>query len=657
MALVTSLGALRERQFRLLWAGQTFSNLGSALVPIALAFAVLDLTGSATDLGLVLLASRLPQVLLVVAGGLVGLRWRPRRPLLAAVLVVLALAPLVAGLAVAAPLWVLALAGLGGGLQASLHEVLWSTSLQQHVPPEALSRVSAYGWLGALLFAPLATPWPARWPLGSASPPPCGWARPGSWPAPAWSWPSQASAGCDASTCRARREPPSAPSCPGSSVSRTSGCWRAGMRGGSRRALLVVMCAGYFLVLLDVTIVNVALPSIGAGLGADVGALQWVVDGYAIALASLMLAGGTVGDLHGHKRIVLVGLAVFGVASLACGAAPSSGLLIGARVLQGIGAALLLPGTLAIISHAFPEPDEQAKAIGIWAGIGGLALPAGPLLGGALIDAFGWRAIFLVNVPIVLVTLPVAVRVVRESAEPQQRRLDLAGTALAAGALAAVTFAFVAGRGGVGPPVLAAAAAAVVCLAGFVAVERSREHPMFPLALFRRPDFSAANAAAGAMNLGTLGMLFVLTLYLQTVQHRSALAAGVAVLPLFLPLTVLAPLAGRLTARVGPKLPMAAGLVIAALGVGLLARAHAGSGYRALLPALLLWGIGMGVLTPAVVAAAVRTVPARRAGLASAVNNTAARPAERSGSPPSGPSPGAPLRPRPSSPGCTSTRS
>jgi DHA2 family methylenomycin A resistance protein-like MFS transporter len=222
----------------------------------------------------------------------------------------------------------------------------------------------------------------------------------------------------------------------------------------------------------------------------------------------------------------------------------------------------------------------------------------------------------------VLVTLPVAVRVVRESAEPQQRRLDLAGTALAAGALAAVTFAFVeAGRGGVGPPVLAAAA--VICLAGFVAVERSREHPMFPLALFRRPDFSAANAAAGAMNLGTLGMLFVLTLYLQTVQHRSALAAGVAVLPLFLPLTVLTPLAGRLTARVGPKPPMAAGLLIAALGVGLLVRAHAGSGYRTLLPALLLWGIGMGVLTAAVVAAAVRTVPARRAGLASAVNNTA----------------------------------
>jgi MFS transporter, DHA2 family, methylenomycin A resistance protein len=158
-----------------------------------------------------------------------------------------------------------------------------------------------------------------------------------------------------------------------------------------------------------------------------VSALQWVVDGCAIALASLMLAGGTIGDLHGHKRVILAGLGIFGVASLACGAAPSSGLLVGARVLQGVGAALLLPGTLVIISRAFPEPGEQAKAIGIWAGIGSLALPAGPLLGGALVDAFGWRAIFLVNVPIVVVALLVAVRVAGETDEPRQGRLDLAG--------------------------------------------------------------------------------------------------------------------------------------------------------------------------------------------------------------------------------------
>jgi DHA2 family methylenomycin A resistance protein-like MFS transporter len=384
------------------------------------------------------------------------------------------------------------------------------------------------------------------------------------------------------------------------------------------------MCVGYFLVLLDVTIVNVALPSIASGLGADVGSLQWVVDGYAIALASLMLAGGSTGDLHGHRRIVLLGLCLFGAASLACGVAPGAGALIAARAVQGAGAALLLPGTLAIVTHAFPEAGEQARAIGVWASIGSLALPAGPLLGGALTAAFGWRAVFLVNVPIVIAAFVIARRVVPESREPSEGRVDVPGALLAATALAALTLAFVeAGRGGHVALVATAAGVAVAALLAFVAVERSVEHPMLPLALFRRPDFAAANGVAGAMNLGTLGMLFVLTLYLQTVQGRSPLAAGIAVIPLFLPLSVIAPLAGRVTARAGPKLPMAAGLTISALGVGLLAHAEAGSSYLQLLPSLLLWGIGMGVLTPAVVAAAVRTVPPQRAGLASAVNNTA----------------------------------
>jgi MFS transporter, DHA2 family, methylenomycin A resistance protein len=392
----------------------------------------------------------------------------------------------------------------------------------------------------------------------------------------------------------------------------------------SRRLVLVVMCVGYFLVLLDVTIVNVALPTIGSGLGTSVSGLQWVVDGYAIALASLMLAGGTIGDLHGHKRVVLTGLALFGAASLVCGVASTSGVLVAGRVLQGVGAALLLPGTLAVITHAYPERGEQAKAIGLWAAIGSVALPAGPVLGGALVDGVGWRAVFLVNVPFVLVAGVVAARLVRESADPRGRELDVGGVVLGAVALAATTFAFIeAGHGGGAAAVVVAAVVAVLALAAFVAVERSRPHPMFPLGLLRRPGFASANAVAGGMNLGTLGLLFVLTLYLQRVQDRSALEAGVALLPLFLPLSLLAPFVGRLTARVGPRLPMAAGLLTAGAGVALLARIDPGTAYVSLLPALLLWGVGLALLTPAVVAAAMHAAPEGRAGLASAVNNTA----------------------------------
>jgi MFS transporter, DHA2 family, methylenomycin A resistance protein len=395
-------------------------------------------------------------------------------------------------------------------------------------------------------------------------------------------------------------------------------------RISTRAVVLVVMCVGYFLVLLDVTVVNVALPSIGQDLHTSVGGLQWVVDGYAVALASLMLAGGTVGDLHGHKRVVLTGLATFGVASLGCALAPSAAVLVAFRVLQGVGAALLLPGTLAVIAHAYPERAEQARAIGIWAGIGSVALPAGPLLGGALIDGIGWRTVFFVNVPIVVVAFGAAAAVVRESTGPQGRRVDAVGVALGALTLAAVIFAIIeAGNGGNAAAVAIAAMVGAASLVAFISTERARDDPMLPLDLFRRPDFSAANAIAAAMNCGTLGMLFVLALYLQRVQGRSALEAGLAMVPLFAPLTVLAPFAGRLTARIGPRWPMAGGLLVAAVGVAILAGVGAHASFLALLPALLLWGIGMGLLTPAVVAAAVGSVPAERAGLGSAVNNTA----------------------------------
>jgi DHA2 family methylenomycin A resistance protein-like MFS transporter len=385
------------------------------------------------------------------------------------------------------------------------------------------------------------------------------------------------------------------------------------------------MCAGLFLVQLDVSIVNVALPSIRADLRPSAAGLQWVVDGYAIALASLMLAGGTVGDLHGHRRVVLAGLWLFGLASLAAGAAPSAGVLVAARVAQGAGAALLLPGTLAIITHAFPGAAERARAIGVWAAVAGLSLPAGPVAGGLLVAGPGWRWVFLVNLPVVAAAAVLTVRLVRESADPRGRRLDVAGIALGAIALAAATFALIdAGRDGAGSAaVLAAAALAVLASGALVAVERRAPDPMLPLALFRRRRFTVANAVAAAMNLGSLGCIYVLTLLLQVVQGHAPLAAGLAVIPLFAPVAALAPVSGRLTGRFGPRRPMVAGLLVAAAGLALLGRVDGGTPYAELLPAFVLWGAGLGLLTSAVVAAAVGAVEPERAGLASAVNNTA----------------------------------
>lgn len=431
---------------------------------------------------------------------------------------------------------------------------------------------------------------------------------------------------------------------------------------GSRRLAVTVMCVGYFLVLLDVSIVNVALPGIGSDLRAGVGALQWTVDAYAVALAALMLTAGTLGDLYGHKRIVLAGLALFGAGSAGCALAPTAGVLVGFRALSGVGAALLLPGTLAIITRTVPDRRDQARAIGVWAGVGSVALPAGPVLGGALVDGPGWRWVFWINVPIVLVAGLVTARVIAESRERTSRRPDVAGMGLAAVTLAAVVYAFISRGNPIAIGVALAAAVLLVIserrLAGpppgpsprppvFGPVPRPPANPptsqppaaataprpaanspgprppaiepMLPVALLRERGFLVANAVAGAMNLGTLGLLFVVTLFLQRVQGRSALSAGLALLPLFLPLSVLAPFAGRVTARYGPRRPMVAGLVVAAGGAAWLVFA----GTVVMTPGLLLWGIGLGVLTPAVVAAAVRAAPADRAGLASAANNTA----------------------------------
>jgi MFS transporter, DHA2 family, methylenomycin A resistance protein len=339
----------------------------------------------------------------------------------------------------------------------------------------------------------------------------------------------------------------------------------------SRRLLLVVMCVGYFLVLLDVTVVNVALPTIAHDLDTSVPGLQAVVVGYTVALAALLLPAGAYGDRLGHRPVVLAGLAVVGLGSLGCGLAPTTDVLVATRVVQGLGAAVLLPGTLATIADAHPDPTARARAIAVWAAIGSVALPAGPLVGGLLVEAFGWRSVFLVNVPVVLVSGLVVARIAPRG-RPAVRE----------------------GRG-----------------------VRSA------LALFRRPAFATANVVAGAMNFGSVALLFLTSLYLQDVQHRTAAEAGLAMVPATLPLAVVPPLAGRWVARRGPAPAAATGLLLAAVGVGLLATWHSGTSYAGLLPALVIWGCGLGMLTPAVVTAAVAAAPPDRSGLASGVNNTA----------------------------------
>ncbi|MES9543224.1 MFS transporter [Actinomadura sp. NPDC000600] len=391
-----------------------------------------------------------------------------------------------------------------------------------------------------------------------------------------------------------------------------------------RGAMLAILCAGMFLVLLDVTIVNVALPGIGRALGTGLPGLQGVVDGYAVAIAGLLLGGGALGDRIGHRRLTLTGFALFGLASLACGAAPAAGPLIAARVAQGAGAALLLPGSLALITALYPGRAEQARALGVWAGISSTALPAGPLLGGLLVDTIGWRWIFLLNVPITAAAITGVLALVRE---PGRRRaaaaLDRAGMALAPLTLGGLVWTVIAAGHGHRDGAAVAAVLTLAAGAAFVLAERRAAAPMVPGGLLRAPAFLGAGGIALIMNLVTNGVLFVATLRLQQAGHRSALLAGAMLLPMAAPLAVLAPVSGRLTARFGTRVPLAAGAAVAAAGCLSLVGAGPGGGYAALLPALLGIGIGDGLVVTAVVAAAMRAVPPAHAGLAGGFNNTA----------------------------------
>jgi DHA2 family methylenomycin A resistance protein-like MFS transporter len=393
---------------------------------------------------------------------------------------------------------------------------------------------------------------------------------------------------------------------------------------GSAPRVLAIMCAGMFLVLLDVTIVNVALPSIGRDLGASVSGLQWVIDAYAVTIASLLLAGGTLGDRLGHRRVLLLGFALFGLASLGCALAPGAGVLIAARIVQGAGGALLLPSTMAIIADVYPDSAAQSRALGTWAAVSSLALPAGPLLGGLLVGAATWQWVFWINVPLAAAAIIASLLVVPDRPGRQHGRFDVLGLAGLIVGLGAFVFTVISAGRHAGTAVLTTGA--VVTVAAFaigLRAERRAPNPVLPLALLGKRTFVAPNAVALTMNLVFNGLLFVGTLYLQDVRGRTPLEAGLLVLPLAVPLVALAPVSGRLTAARGPRTAVVLGCAIAAPGPLFLLGVQPGSGLGWLAAGFAVLGCGAGLVTASVVAAAVQATPAHRSGLATGMSNTA----------------------------------
>ncbi|MGH3412903.1 MAG: MFS transporter [Marmoricola sp.] len=379
---------------------------------------------------------------------------------------------------------------------------------------------------------------------------------------------------------------------------------------------------------LDATVVNVALPDIGRDLDAGVAGLQWVVSGYTLTLGSVLLLGGALGDRYGRRRVFLVGIAWFVVASVLCAAAPSSGLLVGARLLQGVGAALLTPGSLALIQASFPRA-ERSRAIGLWSALSGVGAALGPVVGGYLVEAISWRAVFLLNVPIGVLVVLAALRHVPESHDPTvSGRPDLPGSGLVLVGLGGLSFALIEGPGGqIGPGVAAAAVASgLVALLAFVMVERRRTHPMLPLAVFSSRTFTGANLVTFAVYAALAGVQFLLVIHLQTTLGYSPLAAGAATLPVTVIMLLLSSRSGLLAQRRGPRLQLVAGPFVLAIGTLLTARIGPGDSYAGtVLPAVIVFGLGLATLVAPVTSTALAAVDERHAGVASGVNNAVSR--------------------------------
>jgi DHA2 family methylenomycin A resistance protein-like MFS transporter len=395
-----------------------------------------------------------------------------------------------------------------------------------------------------------------------------------------------------------------------------------GNRG--KRLTLAAMSLGYGVVQLDVTIVNVAIESIGRSFGGGIAALQWVVTSYTLAFAALILTAGSLGDRVGAKRVFAGGFAIFTAASLVCALAPSLGFLIAGRFIQGIGAAILVPNSLALLNHAYPKERERSWAVAIWAAGASTALTAGPLIGGALIAAVGWRAIFLVNVPIGLAAIWLTMRYTRETPPLPEQRLDLGGQVLAVLALGSLAAAIIEGGrlGSTDPLVLLGFAAAFAFLVSFVVIEWRATQPMLPLSLFRSPVFSSTSAVGLMINVAFYGLIFILSLYFQQANRLSPLSTGMAFVPMLAAVLVTNLIVPRVSSAIsGPK-TVALGAAIMGVACLALIPTTQGTNYSHLVAQFIALGAGLGLLVPPLTSMLLGSVDKSRSGVASGVLNS-----------------------------------
>lgn len=394
------------------------------------------------------------------------------------------------------------------------------------------------------------------------------------------------------------------------------------------RWVLAATVLGSGIASLDATVVGIALPSVNRTFGGGVGTLQWVVTGYSLTLAAFLLLGGSLGDRLGRKRIFSIGVAWFAVASALCGIAPNATFLVVARVVQGIGGALLTPGSLAILQASF-RADDRSRAIGAWTGLSGVATAAGPLIGGYLLAVASWRWVFYINVPVAAFVLVLTARHVPESSDPtSSRHIDTVGASLAVLFLAGVTYGLIEGptRGWGSPLVVGAFVVAAAAAISFLVVERRSPDPMLPLDLFRARQFSGANAVTFVVYGALGGALFLLPVELQLVAHYTPLDSGLALVPVTLIMLAFSARSGQLSARIGPRLQMSVGPVVVGAGLALLAMAtDHGSYWTQVFPAIVVFGIGLAITVAPLTSTAMSAAPAEHSGIASAVNNTVAR--------------------------------